>query len=179
MPYNALSKAAESARHEYATLHLDHLYRRKVIAMVGSTATVFQEQAFEASVIGLTHGSVHTDVRSYPAENNIAYLSSTKNQFKVGCTERSLPGFIYDYLAGGRAQFGNDFPPWLPADQYAPARAGVADPGADALGSPTLVVRQVGKVRSMPLASMKDVELALAHARQHCRYRLYRRLSKG
>src|SRR4249919_1178902 len=37
---------------EYAALHLDHLYRCEMVAVVGRPATVFQHHAFEAAVVG-------------------------------------------------------------------------------------------------------------------------------
>jgi hypothetical protein len=51
---------------EHAALHLDHLERRQMVALVGGARAVLQDKAFEAAIVGLAHNRV---ARSLPAEN--------------------------------------------------------------------------------------------------------------
>src|SRR5947209_3798738 len=49
-------------RAEDAALHLDHLDRGEMVAVVGRAAAILQKHAFEATVVGLAHGGVDTDI---------------------------------------------------------------------------------------------------------------------
>src|SRR5207248_544037 len=49
-------------RAEHAALHLDHLQRMLVVALVGRAAAIVQQYAFEAAVVRLAHGGVDADV---------------------------------------------------------------------------------------------------------------------
>ncbi len=70
-----------------------------------------------------------------------------QQQVEVGGVERALARLVDDELAVDRRDLGHDLPARLAPDEDAPARAGVADAGADALRPPELVRRAVATGR--------------------------------
>src|SRR5882757_3497367 len=58
-------------RAEDTALHLDHLDRGQMIAVVGRTAAILQHHAFIAAVIGLAHGGVDADIGSDAREHDV------------------------------------------------------------------------------------------------------------
>ncbi len=79
---------------------VDHLDRGGVIAGVGRAAAVFEDQAFEAAVIGLAHGGVDADVGRDAGQNEVVDPARAQDEFEVGGAERALAGLVDDRLAG-------------------------------------------------------------------------------
>src|SRR5262249_43787151 len=142
---------------EDAALHLHHLDRGEMIAVVGGAAAVFQQYAFEAAVVRLAHGGVHAHIGGDAGEHDVADAARAENQFEIGGAEAALAGLVDHGLAGCRRQFRDEFPAGLAAHQNTAARAGIADAGADLARAPALVLRQVGEVGPVPLARMYNV----------------------
>ena len=163
---SASMKAFERAdRAEYAALHLDHLQRSQVIAVIGRGAAVFEQHAFEAAIVRLAHGGMDADVGRDPRKRDIVDSAGAQHQLEVGGAEGSLARLVDHGLARQRLQFVDDLPAKLPAHENFPARPGVADSGADPLRSPALVGRQVRKIRTMTFARVDD-EIALGTGRR-------------
>src|SRR5438445_358571 len=71
-------------RAEDAALHLDHLDRRQVVAVVGRPAAILQHHAFIAAVIGLAHGGVHADIRGDAGQHDILDAALVEDQLQIG-----------------------------------------------------------------------------------------------
>src|SRR6202044_2210158 len=123
-------------RSEPAALHLDHLQRRQVVAVIRRAATVFEQQALEAAIVGFAHRRMHADVGGDPGENEIVDAARAQDELEVGGAERALARLIDEGLPRKRLEFVDDIPTRLAADENAPARALVPDAGADALRAP-------------------------------------------
>ena len=143
-------------RAEHAALHLDHLDRCQMVAVVGGAAAILQHQAFEAAVVGLAHGGVDADIGGDAGEDDVFDAALVEDQFQVGGAERALAGLVDDRLAFDRVEFGDDVPARFAAHQDAAAGAGIADAGIDAARAPALVGGQVGKVGPVALARVDD-----------------------
>ena len=146
-----------------------------MVAAVGGAAAILEQQALEAAVVGLAHGGVDADVGGDAGEHQIVDAALAHDQLEVGGAERALARLVDHGLARQRRQFGDDFPARLAAHQDAPARARIADPGADLARAPALVGRQVGEVGTMALAGVEDRVPAVPQRRQHRPDRLDRR----
>ena len=153
-------------RAEHAALHLDHLQRMVVVALVGRAAAILDQHAFEAAIIGLAHGGVDADIGGDAGQHDVLDAAHAQHQFEVGGAERALAGLVDDGLAGSRREIGNDVPAGLAAHQDPAARAGIADPGADLARAPALVGGQIGEIGAMTLAGMDDVIALGAHRRE-------------
>ena len=162
-------------RAEHAALHLDHLQRVLVVALVGGGAAILDQHAFEAAVVGLAHGGVDADVGGDAGQHDVLDAAQPQHQFEIGGAERALAGLVDDGLARQRREIGNDLPAGLAAHQHAAAGAGIADPGADLARAPLLVGGQVGEVGAVALAGVDDVKALRAHRRQQLLDRLDRR----
>ena len=159
----SISAGRRRDRAEHAALHLDHLERVVVVALVGRAAAVLQQHAFEAAVVGFAHRGVDADVGGDAGQHDVVDAAQPQHQLEVGGAERALAGLVDDRLAGQRRELGNDLPAGLAAHQDAAARAGIADAGADLARAPALVGGQVGEIGAMALAGVDDVK-ALARA---------------
>jgi hypothetical protein len=137
-------------RAEHAALHLDHLQRVLVVALVGGGAAILEQHAFEAAVVGLAHRGVDADVGGDAGQHDVLDAAQPQHQLEVGGAERALAGLVDDRLARQRRQIGDDLPAGLAAHQDAAARAGIADAGADLARAPALVGGQVGEVGAWP-----------------------------
>lgn len=82
-----------------AALHLDHLERMLVVALVGRAAAIVQQHAFEAAVVGLTHGGVDADVGGDARKNDVLDAADAQDQLKIGGAERTLAGLVDDGLS--------------------------------------------------------------------------------
>ncbi len=162
-------------RAEHAALHLHHLDRRQMIAVVGRAAAILEQQAFEAAIVALAHRRVHADVGGDAGQHDVLDAARAQDQFEVGRAERALAGLVDDDLAGDRREFVDDLPAGLAAHQDLAAGAGIADAGADAARAPAFVCGQVGQVRPMPLARVDDVIALGARRREQRLDRLDRR----
>jgi hypothetical protein len=126
-----------------------------VVALVGRAATVFEQQALEAAIIGFPHCRMHANVGGDAGEDEIVDAARGQDELQVCGAERSLAGLVDDRLSWQRLEFLDDIPAPLAADENAPARALVPDPGADALRAPSLVLGKVHKIGAIALGVWK------------------------
>jgi len=110
-----------------------------VVGTVGRAAAIFQQQALEAAVIGLTHCRMHADVGCDTRQHEVGNAAKPQHQFEIGGAKGALAGLVDDRFAGQRGHVRNDLPAQLTAHQDAAARAGIANAGADAPRAPALV----------------------------------------
>ena len=104
-----------------------------MILVIGGAGAVGEHQTFETAVVCFSHGGVHTDVGRDPRQDEIANSPIAQYEFEVCRTEGTLSRFVDDDFIVVRGQFRDDLPACLPPNEDAPARACIADPGADAL----------------------------------------------
>ena len=129
-----------------------------VIALIGRTAAVLEQQAFKTAVVRLAHGGVYAHIGGDAGEHHVLDCAQPQHQFQIGGAERALARLVDDRLVVCRCQLRDDVPPWLAAHQNEAARPGIADAGADAARAPALVGRKVGKIGTMALAGVEDVK---------------------
>src|SRR5882757_4592675 len=86
-----LSDEGDRVRHraEDAALHLDHLDRGQMIAVVGRPAAILQHHAFEAAVVGFAHGGVHAHIGGDAGEHDVFDAALIEDQLQVGGAERA------------------------------------------------------------------------------------------
>ena len=89
-----LSSEGGGVRHraEDAALHLDHLDRGEVVAVVGGAAAILEQQAFVAAVIGLAHGGVDADIGGDAGKDDVVDAALVEDQFEIGGKKLPLPG---------------------------------------------------------------------------------------
>ena len=162
-------------RAEHAALHLDHLQRVVVVALVGRGAAILDQHAFKAAVVGLAHGGVDADVGGDAGEHDVLDAAQPQHQFEIGGAERALAGLVDDGLARQRREIGDDLPAGFAAHQHPAAWAGIADSRADLPRAPLLVGGQVGEIGAVSFAGMDDVKALCAHHREQLLDRLDRR----
>src|ERR1700761_1896660 len=76
-------------RAEHAALHLDHLQRGIMVALVGGAAAVLDQHAFKAAVVGLAHGGVNADVGGDAGQHDVFDAAHPQQQFEIGGAERA------------------------------------------------------------------------------------------
>src|SRR5882724_328753 len=150
-----------------------------MVGTVGGAAAILEQQAFEASVVGLAHRRMDADVGRDARQHEVGNAAQPQHQFEIGGAEGAFAGLVDDRLAGQWGQLRYDLPPGLAAHQDSAARAGVANAGADAPRAPALIRRKVGEVGTMSLAGVKDMEALAAHYGEHSCDRLDRRTGKA
>ena len=64
---------------------------------------VFQDEAFEATVISLAQGCMDTDFRGDAGEDQLRDAAAAQDGFEVSRVESPLPRLVDDRLAGARA----------------------------------------------------------------------------
>ena len=95
------------------------------------------------------------DLKFPTNKDGIVDAARAQDELQVCAAERSLAGLVDDRLPWQRLKFLADIPAPLAADENAPARALVPDPGADALRAPSLVLGKVRKIGAMALGVWK------------------------
>ena len=107
------------------------------------------------------------DIRRNAGQYEVGDAAQPQHQFEVGGKERSFSGLVDHRLAGSWRQFRDDLPAGLAAHQNAAAGAGVADIRTNAPRPPTLVTWEIGKIRAVSFAGVKDVETVTPHRSNH------------
>src|SRR6185437_2156120 len=112
-----------------------------MISKVRGTATVFQQETFEASIVGFAHRGVNTNIGGNSCQHNVGDSTPSQQHVQIGRPERAFPWFIDDRFARLRSEFRNDLPSRFSSNQNFPTRAGISDPGSDSPAAPPLIVR--------------------------------------
>ena len=98
-----------------------------MVGRIGRRAAVFEQHAFVAAVVAVTHRGVHADVGGDAGEHDIADATGAQHQIEIGGAEGTLAGFVDDDLTWQRLQFIDDFPARLTSYEDLAAGTVVAD----------------------------------------------------
>ena len=103
------------------------------------------------------------DVGGDASQHDVVDAAQAQQQLEIGGAERALAGLVDDGLVRFGIKIGDDVPARLAAHQNAAAGAGVADIRTNAPRPPTLVTWEIGKIRAVSFARVKDVETVTPH----------------
>jgi len=151
--------------------------RGEVIAHIRRGGAVCNEAALEAPVVGLSHRCVHAHIGRDAAEEQTRHAARAKEVLEVGCAEGALAWFVDDVFARQWLQLVDQLPSRLTTHEHAAHWPRLANLGADGRRAQPLVLRQIGKARSVALARMDHSHIGAARRLEHSLQRLDRRAS--
>ena len=76
-----------------------------MVARVGCAAAIFEDQAFEAAVVGFAQGGVNANVGRDAGEDQVLDAQAMQQQFEIGGIEGTFAGLVDNRFAGQRSQF--------------------------------------------------------------------------
>src|SRR6266404_5950678 len=152
---------------EDSTLSLDHRQSGLVKLREVGCAAVRQDNAAEASVVGLTHRRIDTDLGGDPANQQCFDAAVAQYQLKVGLAEGALTRLVDNRLTGNRIKLRNDVVAGFATYKNSTHRSGSPDPQC-CIATLDLQARRVGQIRSMALARMDNRDPGFPCSRQYC-----------
>ena len=98
-----------------------------MISVVRCSGAVREQQTFVASVVGVAHGRVHTDVRRNTREHDVLDAVAMKQQIQVCRVKGAFPGLVDDRFTRERRELRDELPTRFPANENLSTRSRIAD----------------------------------------------------